>query len=223
MNQEIVFVGACVPLLYACPVFEQSNPPKHPNAIRWLRAAETEKLPEIAQAVAHPIFRVDNLGEILDGAHAISDIAIDSNGEHSVFIEINGIPIKLLSQDDRSPISEDAMTAAGFKYHSFWIPSQNIRESDVHLPDFQMFVNHDTNKFGVGWVRYEKEAPYHDLIKTVPHPAFEVDGMERHVDGKTVLIPPKKSQPGLTIAFVDVEGFPIEYLEIDRTVHPDGV
>ena len=76
---------------------------------------------------------------------------------------------------------------------------------------------------GVGWVRYQDDAPYDAIIKTVPHLAFEVPNLERTVADKRLLIPPKTAQPGLRIAFVDIGGIPIEYLEIDRAILPNGV
>jgi len=39
-------------------------------------------------------------------------------------------------------------------------------------------------------MRFEPDGPIHTLIKSVPHIAFEVDGLEAEVEGKEVLTEP---------------------------------
>jgi hypothetical protein len=38
--------------------------------------------------------------------------------------------------------------------------------------------DHQSNPFGIQWQRYWDDAPYPELVKTVPHVAFEVDDLE---------------------------------------------
>ena len=38
--------------------------------------------------------------------------------------------------------------------------------------------DHENNPYGIQWQRYWEDAPYPDLVKTIPHVAFEVDDLE---------------------------------------------
>ena len=48
--------------------------------------------------------------------------------------------------------------------------------------------DHQSNPFGIQWQRYWADAPYPELVKTVPHVAFEVDDLEAAFEGHRVVI-----------------------------------
>jgi Tol biopolymer transport system component len=48
----------------------------------------------------------------------------------------------------------------------------------------------ETSQFGVEWLRFEADAPFPELVKTVPHVAFVVDDLDAAIDGSDVLIQP---------------------------------
>ena len=50
--------------------------------------------------------------------------------------------------------------------------------------------DHRAIGFGIQWQRYDADAPYPDLVKTVAHVAFEVDDLERALKGERVIIAP---------------------------------
>ena len=72
------------------------------------------------------------------------------------------------------------------------------------------------NTFGVQWQRYWKNAPYPDLVKGVPHVAFEVDDIDAALKDQKVIIKPNSPSEGLTVAFIEVNGAPIELMQYDR-------
>ncbi len=44
---------------------------------------------------------------------------------------------------------------------------------------FKLYVSgFDTSPYGIEWMRYEPDSPIDELIKSVPHIAFEVDDLE---------------------------------------------
>jgi hypothetical protein len=55
--------------------------------------------------------------------------------------------------------------------------------------------------------------PYPDLVKTVPHVAFVVDDLEKEISGKNVIIEPNSPSDGLMVAFIEVNGAPVELME----------
>ena len=108
------------------------------------------------------------------------------------------------------------------KYNHIGIPTRGSFEGEIPLPHLKMTVSdHKNNPFGIQWQRYWEGAPYPDLVKTVPHVAFEVDDLEAAISGQTVIIAPNRPSPGVLVAFIQVNGAPIELLQVDRTQRPD--
>jgi hypothetical protein len=102
------------------------------------------------------------------------------------------------------------------KYHHLGIPTSTPREGEEYLADFGMFVSgFETSEFGVEWIRFEPTSPLPELVRTVPHVAFEVTDLEAALEGREVLIEPNSPSPGVRVAFVVENGAPIEFLEIE--------
>jgi len=82
-----------------------------------------------------------------------------------------------------------------------------------------MFVsNYKQSSYGIEWMRFEADAPYPELVKTVPHVAFEVDDLAAELASKKVIIQPNSPSPGLTVAFIEDNGAPVELMQIDPEV-----
>lgn len=100
------------------------------------------------------------------------------------------------------------------KYHHLGIPTRKPRRGETHLPEYKLFcTDHESNPFRIQWMRFEPDCPLPELVKTVPHVAFEVDDLARALEGHEVLIEPNSPSPGVTVAFVLFEGAPVEFLE----------
>lgn len=69
--------------------------------------------------------------------------------------------------------------------------------------------------------RYWEDAPYPDLVKTVPHVAFEVDDLTAALKDQHVIIEPNSPSRGVLVAFIEVNGAPVELMQIDHAVRPD--
>jgi hypothetical protein len=108
------------------------------------------------------------------------------------------------------------------KYNHIGIPTTGRFDGEIDLPHLKITVSdHQNNPFGIQWQRYWDNAPYPELVKTVPHVAFEVDHLEATLAGQKVLIPPNSPSPGVLVAFIEVNGAPVELLQIDRSVRRD--
>jgi hypothetical protein len=108
------------------------------------------------------------------------------------------------------------------KFNHVGIPTVNAFEGEIALPHLKMTVSdHLNNPFGIQWQRYWEGAPYPDLVKTVPHVAFEVDDLGAALEGRHVIIQPNSPSPGVTVAFIEVNGAPVELLQIDHQARPD--
>jgi len=110
------------------------------------------------------------------------------------------------------------------KYHHLGIPTKEKLREEVHLEDLKVYVSgFGRSPYGVEWNRFEEDAPYPDLVKTIPHIAFEVEDLEKALKGKNVIIEPNSPSPGVIVAFIEDNGAPIEFLQIDRSVAGDNV
>ena len=60
------------------------------------------------------------------------------------------------------------------------------------------------------------DSPLPELVKTVPHVAFEVDDLEAALEGHEVLIPANSPSAGIRVAFIVHNGAPVEFLQIEK-------
>jgi hypothetical protein len=101
------------------------------------------------------------------------------------------------------------------------IPTHIRRPNEMYLEEHKVWVSgYESSPFGVEWMRFEPDCPLPDLVKTVPHVAFEVDDLREELRGQDVLIAPNRPSEGVTVAFVVHDGAPIEFLQFDRSGHP---
>lgn len=103
-----------------------------------------------------------------------------------------------------------------FRYHHVGIPTSERRPNERYLPELGMHVSgYEASPFGIEWMRFEASCPLPELVQQVPHVAFEVDDLEDALEGMELLIAPNSPSPGVVVAFVVVDGVPVELLQID--------
>jgi hypothetical protein len=100
------------------------------------------------------------------------------------------------------------------RYHHIGIPTSWPRDGETYLERYDVHcTDHERNPFGIQWMRYDPACGLPELVRTVPHVAFEVDDLERALAGHEVLIPPNSPSPGVVVAFVVCDGAPVEFLQ----------
>ena len=189
-----------------------------PGNLNWIEAKAFPSYESIPSTFAMLRFRTSDLDALLEEFDELDPVRRNGQGRRTVVVAYEGVPVRI----------EEALPAAhtigrGYSYHSFWIPRTEPDDRDIRLDDAKMYVNNRPNPFGIGWVRYDSDAPYDKIIRSLPHIALSVDNVDDAVDGHRILIPPKQTQPGLRIAFVKCGGFPVEFIEIDPVILPNGV
>jgi hypothetical protein len=103
------------------------------------------------------------------------------------------------------------------KYHHIGIPTTTPKPGETYLEEYKAFcTDHENNIFGIQWMRFEPTCPLPDLVKTVPHVAFEVDDLDRALEGHEILIEPNSPSEGVLVAFVVSDGVPVEFLEFAK-------
>ena len=100
------------------------------------------------------------------------------------------------------------------KYHHLGIPTTIPREGEEYIEKFDAYcTDHESNPFGIQWMRYGPRCPCPEPVKTVPHVAFEVDDLEAALAGRTILTPPNSPSPGVLVAMIECDGAPVEFLQ----------
>ncbi|MEV4250927.1 hypothetical protein AB0J63_47010 [Streptosporangium canum] len=109
------------------------------------------------------------------------------------------------------------------KFNHIGIPTTGSFEGEIPVPHLKITCSdHKNNPYGIQWMRYWDDAPYPELVKTVAHIAFEVDDLEKAIAGQTVLIAPNSPSTGVLVAMIEVNGAPVELMQIDRELRPDA-
>jgi catechol 2,3-dioxygenase-like lactoylglutathione lyase family enzyme len=107
------------------------------------------------------------------------------------------------------------------RYHHLGIPTNDPREGEYFLEGFGVHVtSHDDNPFGIQWMRYESDSPLPEIVRTLPHVAFQVDDLDSALEGRELLISPNSPSEGVKVAFILHDGAPVEFLEFEPG-HPD--
>jgi hypothetical protein len=106
----------------------------------------------------------------------------------------------------------------GWRYHHMGVPTQDRRPGERYLPQFKMYVSgFAESPYGVEFMRFDDDSPLPELIRTVPHVAFEVDDIDQALAGKQVLFPVVSPSPGVRSATIVDNGCPIELIEFSRS------
>lgn len=101
------------------------------------------------------------------------------------------------------------------RFHHIGIPTRDPRPGETYLPHLKLFcTDHEANPFGIQWMRYEDDCPLPDIVKALPHVAFQVDDLAEALEGQEILIPPNRPSSGVIVAFVLCDGAPVEFLQI---------
>lgn len=103
------------------------------------------------------------------------------------------------------------------RYHHLGIPTTMKQPGETYLEGYGVFcTDHERNPFGIQWMRFEPDSPLPDLVKRIPHVAFEVDDLANALKGHELLIEPNSPSEGVLVAFVVCDGAPVEFLQFSK-------
>jgi hypothetical protein len=107
----------------------------------------------------------------------------------------------------------------GWRYHHIGIPTTGPIKDEKYIPQFKLYVGgFYSSPFGIEWMRYEAGSPVDELIRCVPHIAFEVDDLDlelRRHDFK-IITEPNSPGEGTRVAMIEHNGAPIELIEFNN-------
>jgi hypothetical protein len=110
-----------------------------------------------------------------------------------------------------------AVSKRGMRFHHIGIPTNEIKENEKYLPEYKFYVSgFETSEYGIEWMRFEKDSPIAEIIKKVPHIAFEVDNLGAAIKGKELIEEISSPSKGIKVAMILENGAPVEFLEFDK-------
>lgn len=120
---------------------------------------------------------------------------------------------KRLNHEEPAAIAE-----RGWRYHHLGIPYTKPRPGEKHYAHLKVYVSgFDTSPYGIEWMRFEKDCPVQDIVRNIPHIAFEVDDLDQALEGKEILLEPGTPSGGVRSAMIMHDGAPIELIEFSKT------
>ncbi len=119
-----------------------------------------------------------------------------------------------MRQDHEPPA---AVARYGWRFHHVGIPTVTPRAGERYIPEYKFFVQgFETSPYGIEWMRFEPGSPVSELIRTVPHVAFEVDDLEAALAELGIHTPITCPSKGVRVAMFEDNGAPIELIEFRR-------
>ena len=117
---------------------------------------------------------------------------------------------------DHEPPS--AVAKHGWRFHHIGIPTSTPHPNERYLPHLKMYVSgFDSSPYGIEWMRFDPDCQMSELIRTVPHIAFEVDDLDAALIGRNVFGEVSPPSDGVRAALIIDDGAPIELLEFSKS------
>jgi hypothetical protein len=118
-------------------------------------------------------------------------------------------------RQDHEPPS--AIAKQGWRYHHMGIPTSIPRPNERYLPHLKMYVSgFDCSPYGIEWMRFDPDCQLSELIRTVPHIAFEVDDLDAAIIGQTLIDEVSSPSDGVRVAMIIDNGAPVELIEFKK-------
>lgn len=94
------------------------------------------------------------------------------------------------------------------------VPAASKRDGMRYLESKRLWLTSPADHaFRVEWLWYEPESAEAELVRTVPHVAYRVASLEEALDGHRVVAEPFDVFGEVRVAFVDVDGAPVEFVQ----------
>jgi len=109
-----------------------------------------------------------------------------------------------------------AIVEWGWKYHHLGVPTDKVLPNERYIPHLKLAVSgFGTSPFGVEWMRFDKDCPISEIIKTIPHLAFEVDNIDEEFAKHNfeVISEPGAPADGIRSTMILYDGAPVELIE----------
>mgnify|MGYP005838238281 CR=1 FL=1 len=108
-------------------------------------------------------------------------------------------------------------TKKGMRFHHTGIPTKEKKPNEKYIEHLKFYVSgFDTSEFGIEWMRFEDDSPVEEIIKQIPHLAFEVDNLEEAIKDKELIDDISSPSEGVRVAMIIENGAPVELIEFKK-------
>jgi hypothetical protein len=103
------------------------------------------------------------------------------------------------------------------EFHHVGFPTKAQHPNEIYLAPCKLFITDAMqNEHRIEWLRFQPDTSMPKLLQTVAHVAYTVDNLKAALAGRKVIVEPFAPMEGLTVAFIDDGGAPVEFLEFKR-------
>jgi len=131
--------------------------------------------------------------------------------------QLNKAKLLPMEKNHRQAFEPPVATAEwGWRFHHLGIPTAEIIPDEAYFERYKFaHGGFPTSPFGVEWMRFEEGSPVHELIKKVPHLAFEVDNLEQELAKHpfSIISPISSPSDGARTVMIEHNGAPVELIE----------
>ena len=111
----------------------------------------------------------------------------------------------------------EAVARWKWRYHHIGIPTDEPKPDETYLKSYGMHVSgFGSSPFGIEWMRFEPGSPVSELIRTVPHIAFEVDDLDEALADLGISAEITSPSEGVRAAMIVQDGAPVELIEFRK-------
>jgi hypothetical protein len=101
-----------------------------------------------------------------------------------------------------------------YRYNHIGIPTTEKMKNEKYLADYDVYTaGYEENDFNIEWMRYGEKCTVPEIVKKLPHVAFEVDDIYEAIKGHEVIIEPNSPSEGVIVAIVLVNDAPVEFMQ----------
>ena len=110
------------------------------------------------------------------------------------------------------------------KSNHIGIPTTIPQDNEIYLEHFDIYyTDHESNPFGIQWMRYGEKCTLPKIVQEMTHIAFQVEDLEKALEGKEIIIQPNSPSEGVFVAFILENGAPVELLEFKDAAQADQI
>ena len=107
-----------------------------------------------------------------------------------------------------------------WKYSHLGVPTTEHNPNELYDKQYKYYTwGYEQSEFNIQMHRFEKDAPFPEIIKKYPHLAFLVPNLKQAIKGREVVWGPIESKPGIYVAIIKdpATGMPVELLQSKLT------
>ncbi|MBY5946563.1 hypothetical protein [Photobacterium rosenbergii] len=100
------------------------------------------------------------------------------------------------------------------KFNHVGIPSPVEHPGESFNPDISLYTtDFEKSENRIEWLRFLEDSPLPDVLKNTAHVAYEVDDLDKAIEGKEVLLEPFSPNESLRVAFIMEDEAPVELMQ----------